>query len=62
VSTRQLIYMPGHIKMYICLSVGQLTGYAPVHWQILQCSIFFNVIGVLGEKWAQTVFLQVRQC
>lgn len=42
--------MPGHIKMYICLSVGQLTGYTPVHWQILQCSIFSMSLGFWGRS------------
>lgn len=47
-STRQLIYMPGHINTYICLSVGQLTGYTRMHWQMLQCSIFSMSLGFLG--------------
>lgn len=42
--------MPGHIKMYICLSVGQLTGYTPMHWQILQCSIFSMSLGFWGRS------------
>lgn len=47
-STTQLIYTPGHINMYICLSVGQLTGCTRMHWQMLQCSIFSMSLGFLG--------------
>lgn len=51
-----LIYMPGHMKMYICLSVGQLTGYTPMHWQILQCSIFSMSLGFGGRSGHKQLF------